>query len=331
LTHIKRERMHVRKKPVKAGPSEETNFTLKTIEMMLNQAGRKTVRENESIRIPTDAGDTVVSSKRIRASTIDGFKIADRVTVKTEIPEQFRPAMSQRAAAILNAFAGLSALVCDTQTGSVFIGSRLTIYKTEEQALDFFMPLLALSAFLQVRVLAQTVVKLLTGRSGYPHPTESNAPSLWSGGDLEETCNALDGINVVSSDSANGLTAELPWDTGSTSVLSCDRTSLLRLRTDMPHPAMGSGLFFQLVLPSSNHTEGLPEMANRLNLFEFDAIDAPPFFGAWCVDFEKKMLAHVGFIPNQLYTPGLATNVAAWMMARNRMARSVLANIQSAD
>jgi hypothetical protein len=68
----------------------------------------------------------------------------------------------------------------------------------------------------------------------------------------------------------------------------------------------------------------MAETANRLNLFEFEAVDAPPFFGAWCVDFATKSLAHVGFMPNLLYIPGTAMNVAAWMMARSKIARVVV-------
>jgi hypothetical protein len=182
----------------------------------------------------------------------------------------------------------------------------------------------SLSALLQVDTVGQSVNKVFTGNDSPLNLPEGEGASKWSTDELKATCAALEQVGVVSSSGPSGLTAEFPWETGAASALTGDRTSLFRLQADMPHPALGSGLFFQLMLPVSGPIERMAETANRLNLFEFEAVDAPPFFGAWCVDFATKSLAHVGFMPNLLYIPGTAMNVAAWMMARSKIARSLV-------
>ena len=311
------------KKPYREGDKKESGFSMQIIGEILKQAGRMPVCSNGSIRMPAGTTETVIIAKPVRASTIDSAKIANSVTVISEFPELCLPMITERAA-LLNTFAGLSALICDPKTGRVFSGSRLTTYEGDDSACGLYVALVSLSALLHVNALCQSINKVFTGNADSLNLPEGEGASKWSTDELKETCAALEQVGVVSSSGPSGLTAEFPWGPGAASALTGDRTSLFRLQADMPHPALGSGLFFQLMLPVSGPIERMAETANRLNLFEFEAVDAPPFFGAWCVDFATKSLAHVGFMPNLLYIPGTAMNVAAWMMARSKIARSLV-------
>jgi hypothetical protein len=55
---------------------------------------------------------------------------------------------------------------------------------------------------------------------------------------------------------------------------------------------------------------------------EFAAIDAPPFFGAWCVSPNSGMPTFVCLWPNILYAPGTSTNIAVWLGHRSRIAKT---------
>ena len=98
------------------------------------------------------------------------------------------------------------------------------------------------------------------------------------------------------------------------------RTSLLMLKTEERHPCLGNGLFCRLVLPISYPLEKAAEVVHRLNRLELAATDAPPFFGAWCVEPKSGMPTFVCFWPNALYAPGTSTNIAVWMGHRSRIA-----------
>ena len=105
-----------------------------------------------------------------------------------------------------------------------------------------------------------------------------------------------------------------------------DMTSLLTFNASTVHPSMGSGLFYKLELPLHFEEDELVYFANRLNEVEFESVDAPPFFGAWCSQLKPARLCHVGFWPNLLYQPGTVLNLAVWMFFRNRQAVAFISN-----
>ena len=105
-----------------------------------------------------------------------------------------------------------------------------------------------------------------------------------------------------------------------------DVTSLLTFQADMPHPALGSGLFYKLELPIHFEEDELVFFANRLNQVEFESVDSPPFFGAWCSHLDSGRLCHVGFWPNMLYQPGTVLNLAVWMFFRNGQSVAFIGN-----
>ena len=124
-----------------------------------------------------------------------------------------------------------------------------------------------------------------------------------------------------------GLTVEFPWEQGAVSAIAGHCTSLLQICADQPHPAAGNGLFYRLDLPTNFSDEEAREWAAKLNRAEFEGIDTPPFFGAWCTMPESGTLSFAGFWPNVMYRPGTAANIAFWCWARSRFARQVLGNV----
>jgi hypothetical protein len=120
------------------------------------------------------------------------------------------------------------------------------------------------------------------------------------------------------------VTVEFPWERGAMSTMLGDSTSLLSIRADIPHPAVGNGLFYRLDLPVPFDDEGAQRSAGELNRAEAEGVDTPPFFGAWCSLPGSRTLSFVGFWPNVMYQPGTVTNIAFWSWARSRFARQAL-------
>jgi hypothetical protein len=154
-------------------------------------------------------------------------------------------------------------------------------------------------------------------------------PSSWGAEDFELTQEQLDQFGVYANGGEGGLTAEFPWDAGAVSSMDWlvsggerKRTSLLTLGTEERHPCLGHGLLCRLVLPVNYSFERAVEVVHCLNQLELAAVDAPPFFGAWCVSPSSGMLTFVCFWPNVLYAPGTSTNIAVWLGHRSRIAKT---------
>ena len=105
-----------------------------------------------------------------------------------------------------------------------------------------------------------------------------------------------------------------------------DVTSLLTFNSSTVHPTMGSGLFCKLELPLHFEEHELVFFANKLNQVEYESVDAPPFFGAWCSHLDSGRLCHITFWPNVLYQPGTVLNLAVWMFFRNRQSVAFISN-----
>ena len=156
---------------------------------------------------------------------------------------------------------------------------------------------------------------------------DQDGPSCWSKHDFEFAAEKLKQFfGLFSTAGDDGLTAEIPWEPGGLSAMTGDVTSLLTFNSSTVHPSMGSGLFYKLGLPLHFEEDELVFFANKLNEVESEAVDSPPFFGAWCSHLKPGHLCHVGFWPNLLYQPGTVLNLAVWMFFRNRQAVAFISN-----
>lgn len=191
-----------------------------------------------------------------------------------------------------------------------------------DSAWDLYVPLVSFSAILQAESMLSTLGRAVDRG---PHAVSEELPgareeSRWGRGEFKQTAAMLKRAGVFANAGDSGLTAEFPRKAGGVSAIAGDLTGLLTMQADMPHPSWGNGLFFKLELPMD--FDDAAGLANRLNLDELHASDAPPFFGAWCGVPQGRGIAFVGFWPNALYHPSSALNVAVWMMNRDRVART---------
>lgn len=99
-----------------------------------------------------------------------------------------------------------------------------------------------------------------------------------------------------------------------------NNSALIRLWTKESHPHLGTGLLASIQMPVwRNEPEAVNECA-WFNYFEAMSWTGFPQLGSWA---PKQSGEHWGpamayLVPNALYAPGVATNVALWQIARAR-------------
>lgn len=98
----------------------------------------------------------------------------------------------------------------------------------------------------------------------------------------------------------------------------------LSLRHDIPHPALGSGLLGTIRLPVLQTRTESAQACMWLNYLASTSWTDAPIHGTWHPQEAgpgRFCPAYGTFIPNALYSDGLATNVALWNLSLARWAR----------
>ena len=115
-----------------------------------------------------------------------------------------------------------------------------------------------------------------------------------------------------------GLTLETPIGTSS---------ALIRLRTDVPHPSLGNGLLASLEFPFVKDEAATLDDCLWLNFLESRFWTDVPQMGSWHLrpaDDGQFRAGHSLFVPNGLFSPGIATNIALWQFGRARWVKNTL-------
>jgi hypothetical protein len=189
--------------------------------------------------------------------------------------------------------------------------------------------LLATTALIQVinaQLQAQTLAEIFGGTPHITRPAElkdagfddilnimedvyvplGKDPSRWAGTDeLKEFAEtwARSDVCFGTADS-NLMTLETPFGNSS---------ALIRFQTAEKHHQLGHGLTVTLQLPVVDDQLVIATTVARLNFGEH---------ASWTGS--RHGVAFTLFMPNALYRPGLATNIAFWFVARARWAREQL-------
>jgi hypothetical protein len=148
--------------------------------------------------------------------------------------------------------------------------------------------------------------------------SEGTKPNRWSDtdefGKFAEKYGRTEGC--FGNGDKSGLTLETPFG---------DDSALIRL-LPVKNPLLGNGLQVTIQFPFLAAFEEIAKRSALLNVSEADRWTDVPQLGCWQPDningSKKRIgLAHRSFIPNALYSPGIATNFALWSIARVRWAR----------
>ncbi len=260
-------------------------------------------RDSDGIFFDGTIGTTHIRVRPVDVDAIDGARIANVVSTVTELPELPIPS-EDPALAAFNMGAAFSAAIRSDETGCIELVSRLSCFEDDDEAWRLYVPMIAFAAMSQSHTFVTFLAQQLQNSDAEPESVFARAvePSRWGAEDFELTQEQLDQFGIFANGGEGGLTAEFPWDAGAISSMDWlvsggerKRTSLLTLTTAESHPCLGNGLLCRLVIPISYSFEEAAEVVHHLNRLERAAIDAPPFFGAWCVEPKFGMLTFVCF------------------------------------
>ena len=110
---------------------------------------------------------------------------------------------------------------------------------------------------------------------------------------------------------AGGVCVEVPLG---------NATTLIELRTDVPHPHLGSGLSVKTVLPFGETHADLAAFAGRLGRGQSQTAEGVGGLGAWGVRTTngRQHATYSRFVPNSMHSPGFALDVAMGEINRAR-------------
>jgi hypothetical protein len=158
---------------------------------------------------------------------------------------------------------------------------------------------------------------------------EGRNDSAWVGtGEFAEAVALLRSADVVATLANEALTAEFPFAAGSSTGVATRNGPAGSVRfamdTNAPHSVYGNGLSTRLDLPLSLPNELAERLCATLNLLETREFTRSCLLGSWCVD--NGGIAFMSFVPNILYVPGMALNLALAADARTQWVAAKLGN-----
>ena len=275
-------------------------------------------------------GDATTTVKLIEEDpTGEGEACVGVVDIRTTAKRDAWQIDSERMGT-LNALAGLSAFVAPARKGQCApLVSRVPLFDDGRMDAEAVVALVFTTAVLQsawLRGAAEWVATSVMGEEAVAEALEGSAasqslplqdePSSWAGEDFKPLAKELSEAGVRSVGREGSLSAQVEWAPGAVSAKLSHRTAVLLLESRLEHPFLGNGLACTLQLPVQFDADGARGASRELNLLESKG-GAFPFLGAWCPD--PSAAGHVSFasfLPNCVFSPGLADAVAAWMIAR---------------
>ena len=270
------------------------------VNLILSGAGIETSGIGNGLKFASALGSTSVTATQ----DADGIRAAVTTTI------DWKPrTLNLQQLAVINSLASLSALVKDEKSRGFALSTHVSCHG------DMVKPatvLVAAAAMLHSDTLLGAI-HLSSDSSGQaPHHAGSDQAIVRLGFDLMRAEAQLRNDGILASSDARGLTAELPWE-GQT-------TSLMELSGAMTHPLLGRGLTYRLRLPQVwSDPKAVAALANTLNNWEMlEKLPAGP--GAWSVSTEGDALCFRGFIPTFCYSPGMALLVVDWMRRKHESA-----------
>jgi hypothetical protein len=269
----------------------------------------------------------------LRFATVDcplpgGQRVIEVAELRSELPEALHD-LTDREIAVFNTHAALGALLRDPASGRPVLVSRTTLWAGDDAMLRRYGMLLHAAALTHPTQLAAAIMPAAPGdaRPGDAETSPSSRrPSPWHAEELALVARLVRCPGYRARIEETLVAAELPWEPGRIPVPGEDRrVSLLGQTTREPHRLLGDGLWCKLELPLACHDPARQAaLANGLNQLEAQALDGPPFLGAWCAVPAAPRVAWVSFLPDVTYRPGLAASVAAWMVMRERFVREAM-------
>ncbi len=236
---------------------ENSVVPLETIVELIESNAGPVQREHGGVFFDGTIGTTHIRVTPVDVDAVDGARIANVISIMTELPELPIPS-EDPALAAFNMGAAFSAAIWNEETGCIELVSRQSCFEDDDEAWRLYVPMVAFAAISQ----SHTFLKFLTTQLNKSDAevesvfAKAHEPSRWGEEEFQLTQERLGQFGLFANGGQGGLTAEFPWDAWAVSSMDSlvtgeerKRTSLLMLKTEERHPCLGNGLFCRLVLP----------------------------------------------------------------------------------
>jgi hypothetical protein len=243
------------------------------------------------------------------------------VQITTELPDRMQSLFrSPETTVELNSFAALGALTAERD--KVYVGSRLTIFESEDAWEGLHLPLLLFATICATEAIFGAAQRSFAGE------VRRDDVSDWTENDLELVYRYLSNSCFCNSGGLK-FAAEFGLLEGAVGGDDEHKRAQFHMVADEPHLELGGGLFCILQMPHElSDEDSLKKACVHLNNMEMAARDQPPHFGAWCIRRPGRNPVYVSFFPNEMHQiPGIAVNAALWAIYRAQWANSVLASL----
>ncbi len=298
-------------------------FPLQEIGDALTGWSKALTWQDDGFSWQTPLGQSELNFQPASVGTLDKLKIVGFVTTKHQLPVEYNDVFTIRSTAIFNRSSSLSSIFPGNDKTGPFVMNRIAIFQGNEDAGNrLYAPLIATEAYMQPTLAFAIATNSSDHGPAFFGLGDANASPPYTKEEFDALSQSFKAQGFYANFDSVGVVVEFPWDDGAISSMAHHfgltdgegRTVLCSLTVDARHPNLGSGLLCTLKLPINFASEDqLVKVVNRLNYFEKQAADMPPFLGSWCADFQLNCPAFVAFFPKELCLPGLPMTVATWM------------------
>ena len=283
-----------------------------------------------------------------------------KVRVWTDVAKEVDPARDPaKVLGSLNIHQTLNALVWDPTNGTVAESCTAMVTNENNEKTEGLSKLLTWAALLQNSAAHSRSRRVADSVGGIPaasdHPRSGRRPEMDELLDVPMAVITPAGRNAsafigpltealgvfvtrfsVLGVDANGFTCKVPFTVSRPAVMMMDNgqppeAALVKVFSDVPHPAFGSGALLTLSLPLLFADKNdVPGIANMLNLVESSRAGTDTtLLGAWCQDptNDEAAITFRAFVPNVFAQPGLLEKLILDQAVRSRFAASMFGAI----
>jgi hypothetical protein len=249
------------------------------------------------------------------------------VSVRTDMLISVEPSDHARKAIsmAIAPFVTLSGPVLDSESRCIELCSLARVHDGNCSWIQRLLSVAAVLQLAEVKTLSGIPMKessASAATSGHPesgmrHPADEMSfvaervvspagasPSKWGSSDFQAVSESLGRTppTLLATFGTNGLTAEFPFG---------DRSSLLQICADQPHPHWGNGILLVQTFPGT--IAGIPNatiadrMAQELNRIELTKLHSGLGLGSFLA--KNLDICFVSFVPNACYVTGLLENL----------------------
>lgn len=320
----------------------EKNLLLTRIAEFCEQRGFQLNSHLTGLTVSFEAQSVTVDVKPVSLISTPNNDLLWEVTISSIVSRPSPGMLTLESVGLWNRYATiLSTVLIDNQ---LILFSKFTIYRDSVDVTEFVYSRLACAAIWLSFGLSTFMSDGEPNSHQFIHGSPLENPSNWLGLSsddrkhsslisakmLDEATDLALQRGLVAFSDSNRFSVEFPWDPDSLSVLFSlgsdedKKTSLIQIEKDIESPLYGKGVLLTIQFRLSFLDDDLHSFVNELNVWEFRAVNLPPFFGSWCADTKLTSPTFVTFIPSVFSDIATPVSLLSWAWGRHEAIRALM-------